>query len=230
MGQRKIRVGIDVGGTFTDIVLWGGDGGTLSLHKVPTTPQDIALGLLNGLRKSGVLASDIADMAHGTTVATNAILERKGARTALIATKGFRDILELRDGSRRTAPGRQRAFEPLVPRQWRLEIREHLDALGMILEPLREEDVQAAAAVLQREEIEALAIAFLHADKNGIHERRARDILQGLWPKPHLILGSEVCPFADERLRTATAVLAAYLTPLMARYVKSLERGLGEVG
>ncbi len=87
MGQRKIRVGIDVGGTFTDIVLWGGDGGTLSLHKVPTTPQDIALGLLNGLRKSGVLAGDIADMAHGTTVATNAILERKGARTALISPK-----------------------------------------------------------------------------------------------------------------------------------------------
>ena len=230
MERGKIRIGIDVGGTFTDIVLCSGADGALSLHKVPTTPQDIALGLLNGLRKSGILASDIAEIAHGTTVATNAILERKGARTGLITTRGFRDVLELRDGGRRVAPGRQPAFEPLVPRQRRLEVGERLDGLGSILEPLCEEDLKTAAEVLQREQVEALAIAFLHADRNGIHERRAREILHGLWPKPHLILGSEVCPFADERLRTATAVLAAYLTPLMARYVESLERGLREVG
>ncbi len=230
MSQANIRIGIDVGGTFTDIVLCNGADGALSLHKVPTTPQDIALGLLQGLRKSGVLATDIAEIAHGTTVATNAILERKGARTGLITTQGFRDVLELRDGRRRTLLGRQPAFEPLVPRQWRREVSERLDALGAVLEPLREEDVKTAAEGLRRQDVEALAIAFLHADRNGLHEQRAREILNGLWPNRHLILGSEACPFPDERLRTATAVLAAYLTPLLARYVESLERGLREVG
>jgi N-methylhydantoinase A len=230
MGQVSFRIGIDVGGTFTDIVLCDGASGALSLHKVPTTPQDIALGLLQGLRQSGVPAADVAEIAHGTTVATNAILERKGARTGVITTQGFRDILELRDGRRRSLPGRQPAFEPLTPRQWRHEVSERLDAHGTVLEPLREEEVKAAAESLQRQEVESLAIAFLHADRNGVHERRAREILNGLWPNRHLLLASEVCPFPDERLRTATAVLAAYLTPLLSRYVASLERGLREVG
>ena len=146
MSQARFRIGIDVGGTFTDIVLCDGADGALSLHKVPTTPQDIALGLLAGLGKTGVPATGIAEIAHGTTVATNAILERKGARTGLIATRGFRDILELRDGRRRTLLGRQSPFQPLVPRQWRREVSERLDASGEILQPLREDEVKAAAA------------------------------------------------------------------------------------
>ncbi|MBI2001569.1 MAG: hydantoinase/oxoprolinase family protein [candidate division NC10 bacterium] len=230
MSQARFRIGIDVGGTFTDIVLCDGADGTLALHKVPTTPHDIALGLLAALRKSGVPAAGIAEIAHGTTVATNAVLERKGARTGLLTTAGFRDVLELRDGRRRTLLGRQAAFEPLVPRQWRCEVPERLDASGTVLQPLSEEEVKAAAEALRRQGAESLAIAFLHADRNGVHERRVREILNGLWPNGHLILGSEVCPFPDERLRTATAVLAAYLTPLMARYVESLERGLRETG
>jgi N-methylhydantoinase A len=230
MKQARFRIGIDVGGTFTDIVLCDGADGALSLHKVPTTPQDIALGLLAGLCKSGVPTTDIAEIAHGTTVATNAVLERKGARTGLITTRGFRDVLELRDGKRRTLLGRQPAFGPLVPRQWRREVSERLDASGEILQPLCEEEVKAAAEGLLEQDVEALAVVFLHADGNGLHERRAREILSGLWPNRHLVLGSEACPFPDERLRTATAALAAYLTPLLARYVESLERGLREVG
>ncbi len=230
MGQAELRIGIDVGGTFTDLVLCDGAEGSLCLAKVPTTPQDIALGLLQGLRQSGAPAGRIAEIAHGTTVATNAILERKGARTGLLTTAGFRDLLELRDGRRRSLLGRQAAFEPLVPRPWRREVSERLDASGAVLAPLAEDGVKAAAEALREQDVEALAVAFLHADKNGIHERRAREILQDLWPNGHLTLGSEVCPFPDERLRMATAVLAAYLTPLMARYVESLERGLGEIG
>ena len=230
MSQARFRIGIDVGGTFTDIVLCDGADGTLALHKVPTTPHDIALGLLAALRKSGAPAAEIAEIAHGTTVATNAVLERKGARTGLLTTAGFRDVLELRDGRRRTLFGRQAAFEPLVPRQWRCEVSERLDASGAVLQPLREDEVKAAAKALRQQGAEALAIAFLHADRNGLHERRAREILNGLWPNGHLVLGSEACPFPDERLRAATAVLAAYLTPLMAQYVESLERGLRETG
>ncbi len=230
MSHARFRIGIDVGGTFTDLVLWDGADGLLSLHKVPTTPHDIALGLLAALRKSGVPAGEIAELAHGTTVATNAVLERKGARTGLITTAGFRDLLELRDGGRRTLLGRQAPFEPLVPRPWRREVSERLDASGALFQPLVEDEVKAAAESLRQEGVEALAIAFLHADKNGVHERRARELLDGLWPNRHLVLGSEACPFPDERLRTATAVLAAYLTPLMVRYVESLEAGLRQAG
>jgi len=230
MSHGRFRIGIDVGGTFTDIVLCAEAEGLLSLHKVPTTPQDIALGLLAALSKSGVPAMEISEIVHGTTVATNAILERKGARTGLLTTAGFRDVMELRDGGRRTLLGRQPAFEPLIPRHWRWEISERLDAWGGVLQPINEDEVKAAAERLRQEGVEALAVAFLHADRNGLHERRAREILDGLWPNRHVILGSETCPFPDERLRAATAALAAYLAPLMARYVESLERGLGEVG
>lgn len=230
MSRGRFRIGIDVGGTFTDIVVCDGSEGVLALYKVPTTPQDIALGLLAGLGRSGVSAGDIAEIAHGTTVATNAVLERKGARTGLLTTAGFRDVLELRDGARRGAWGRQAAFEPLIPRDWRQEITERLDASGAVLQPLREDEVTAAAERLRLQGVEALAIAFLHADRNGLHERRARAILNGLWPDGPVILGGEACPFPDERLRTATAALAAYLTPLMARYVESLARVLREAG
>ncbi|MEK7204607.1 MAG: hydantoinase/oxoprolinase family protein, partial [candidate division NC10 bacterium] len=230
MSHGRFRIGVDVGGTFTDLILWEGGEGTLSLHKVPTTPADIALGLSAVLRKSRIPASDIAEIAHGTTVATNALLERKGARTGLLTTAGFRDVLELRDGSRRSVLGRQAAFDPLVPRPWRREVGERLDASGAVLEPLREEEVKAAGEALREQGVEALAIAFLHADRNGIHERRAREILNSLWPAGHVVLGSEACAFPDERLRTATAALAAYLTPLMAGYVESLGRVLRQAG
>ena len=230
MQRAPFRIGIDVGGTFTDIVVCEGGGGCLALHKVQTTPQDIALGLLAALQKSGVPAPEIVEIAHGTTVATNAILERTGARTGLLTTAGFRDILELRDGGRRSLLGRQAAFSPLIPRHWRREVPERLDAFGAVLQPLAEDEVKLAAEAFQQQGLEALAIAFLHADKNGIHERRAREILNGRWPTFHLVLGSEACPFPDERLRTATAALTAYLSPLMVRYVESLGRVLTQAG
>ncbi|HYL81595.1 MAG TPA: hydantoinase/oxoprolinase family protein [Candidatus Acidoferrum sp.] len=230
MSHGQVRIGIDVGGTFTDLVVCHGADDVLALHKVPTTPQDIALGLLSALRRSGVAPTDIAEIAHGTTVATNAVLERKGARTGLLTTAGFRDLLELRDGGRRSLRGRQAAFEPLIPRHWRREVTERLDASGGVIEPLHEDEVKSASETLRQEGVEAVAIAFLHADRNAVHERRAREILRGLWPGSPLVLGSEVSPFPDERLRLGTAALAAYLTPLMNRYIESLKRVLEEAG
>ncbi len=230
MGQGKFRIGIDVGGTFTDIVVCDGIDGSLSLHKVPTTPHDIGLGLLAGLRACGAPAAEMEEIAHGTTVATNAVLERKGARTGLFTTTGFRDLLELRDAGRRGLWAQEPSFEPLIPRQWRWEIAERLDAGGKVLTPLDEEQVRAAVEILRREGIQALAVSFLHADQNGIHERGTREILNGVCPGGPVVLGGEVCPFPDERLRAATAALAAYLTPLMAGYVEGLGRVLREVG
>jgi N-methylhydantoinase A len=230
MTEPRVRLGIDVGGTFTDLVVCDEGAGLLTLHKVPTTPQDIAQGLLDGLRKTGVPADAFAEIAHGTTAATNAVLERKGARTALLTTEGFRDLMELRDAGRRGLWGRQSAFEPLIPRQRRVEAAERMDAAGGVVRALDEKELAATAAWLEAEEIEALAIAFLHANKNPRHEERAAALLGRGRPERPVVLGSRVAPFADERLRTATAALAAYLSPLMRRYVAGLARVLTDSG
>ena len=230
MARDRYHIGIDVGGTFTDLVVCDRSDGALTLHKVPTTPHDIAAGISAALGKSAAPAAEIAEIAHGTTVATNALLERKGARTGLLTTSGFRDLLELRDGGRRPLCGWQPAFEPIVPRHWRWEVSERCDATGHVLTALTEDDLTSLAARLVEHGIEALAISFLHADRNGAHERQARDILCRLWPAGSLVLGSEVSPYPGERMRTATAALAAYLTPLMTRYVAGLERVLAEAG
>ena len=230
MAHDRYHIGIDVGGTFTDIVVCDQADGSLTLHKAPTTPHDIASGIQAALGKSGAPADQIAEIAHGTTVATNALLERKGARTGLLTTAGFRDLLELRDGGRRTLRGWQPAFEPVIPRQWRWEATERLDASGGVLQALAEDEIAGLVSALTAQGIEALAISFIHADQNDTHERRAREILRRHWPAGSLVLGSEVGPFPDERLRTATAALAAYLTPLMHRYVAALERVLSTAG
>ena len=230
MAHDRYHIGIDVGGTFTDIVVCDQADGSLTLHKAPTTPHDIASGIQAALGKSGAPADQIAEIAHGTTVATNALLERKGARTGLLTTAGFRDLLELRDGGRRTLRGWQPAFEPVIPRHWRWEATERLDASGNVLQALAEDEIAGLVSALTAQGIEALAISFIHADQNDTHERRAREILRRHWPAGSLVLGNEVGPFPDERLRTATAALAAYLTPLMHRYVAALERVLSTAG
>jgi N-methylhydantoinase A len=230
MAYDRYHIGIDVGGTFTDLVVCDRTNATLTLHKVPTTPHDIASGISAALGKSGAPAAEIAEIAHGTTVATNALLERKGARTGLLTSAGFRDLLELRDGARRSLRGWQPAFEPVVPRHWRWEATERLDASGKVLRALAEDEIAGLVSTLTTQGIEALAISFLHADRNSAHERLARQLLLRHWPDGSLVLGSEVCPFPDERLRTSTAALAAYLTPLMTRYVSALERVLTEAG
>lgn len=230
MSHERYHIGIDVGGTFTDLVVCDRTDGALTLHKVPTTPHDIASGISAALQKSGAPAAEIAEIAHGTTVATNALLERKGARTGLLTTAGFRDLLELRDGGRRPLRGWQPAFEPIIPRHQRWEVTERMDPSGTVIQALAEDEVAALVSRLTEHGVEALAISFLHADRNAAHERRAREILRRLWPSGALVLGSEVSPFPGERLRTATAALAAYLAPLMTRYVDGLERVLADAG
>ncbi|RPH34691.1 MAG: hydantoinase/oxoprolinase family protein, partial [Chloroflexi bacterium] len=136
MSHKRFHIGIDVGGTFTDMVVCDRTDGALTLHKVPTTPHDIASGIQAALAKSGAPTKEIAEIAHGTTVATKALLERTGARTGLLTTQGFRDVLELRDGGRRPRHGWQPAFEPIIPRPWRWEAAERMDGSGSVLQAL----------------------------------------------------------------------------------------------
>ena len=227
--MAKARLAIDIGGTFTDLALIADD--ERYSAKVLTTSQAPEEGVLAGidplLRQAELTAEDIGLVIHGTTLATNAIIERKGAKTALIVTEGFRDSIEMAFENR---------FEqydifmdkpaPLVPRDLRLGVRERLDGRGTVLVPLDEEAVRALAPRLERAGIEAVAIGFMHAYLDGRHERRTREILSDLLPTVAFSLSSEVSPEIREYERWSTAVANAYVQPVMGRYLGRLDSAL----
>ncbi|NLF65332.1 MAG: hydantoinase/oxoprolinase family protein, partial [Chloroflexi bacterium] len=217
-------VGVDTGGTFTDFV-WLQDG-RMRIHKQLSTPDDPSRTVLDGLARLG--AAPKAPVVHGSTVATNALLERRGARTALVTTAGFADVLEI---------GRQNRPElyalvpqkppPLVPRPWRLEVDERLSATGEVLAPLREESLAAVVAALAAAEIESVAVCLLFSYLLPDHEQAIRDYLlsANLPHLQHISLSSEILPEYREYERTATTAINAYVAPVMGRYLRRLEAG-----
>jgi N-methylhydantoinase A len=233
-------IGIDIGGTFTDAVVVDEDG-ALASYKSPTTPAALLDGVLTTLREAapdGVEAflGGADRIGHGTTAATNAYIERRGARTALLTTRGFEDIIfqqrmlgmtaglspsELTDYSLRRVP------EPLAPRSLVFGIRERVDYRGEPLGRLREEDVRDAAREIASRDVESVAISFLWSFKNPAHEQRAAEILREELPDVYLSLSSELVPRLGEYERTATTLVNAYLGPVIARYTGELERQLG---
>jgi N-methylhydantoinase A len=232
--RMAYRLGVDVGGTFTDLVLAGPDGRALT-RKVLSSTGNYADAIVRGARDlmaaAGIGAADVGELIHGTTVATNAILERRGARTGLLTTAGFRDLLEI--GRLRLARLYDIDFErpaPLVPRRWRREVTERLGPQGEVLVPLDPESVRSAVDLLVREGVEAIAIAFLHAYASDAHEQAVAAIVRQRAPGVLLTLSSEILPEVREFERTSTAVTNAYVMPVMSRYLGSLEtelRGLG---
>ena len=227
------RVAIDIGGTFTDLVLE--DGARTATKKVLTTPRAPEEGVMTGLREilaeAGLRAGDLDVVLHGTTLATNAILERKGAKTALVATEGFRDVVEIAYESRYDQYDISiEKPEPLVPRHLRFTVPERVDAAGGIRRPLDEDAVRALVPALRREGIGAVAVAFLHSYAMPGHEARVREILAREMPEISVSLSSEVCPEIREYDRTSTTIANAYVQPLMARYLKRLEKMLEEDG
>ena len=230
-----IRIGIDVGGTFTDLVAVDDGSGEARHFKLPSRPLDPAAAIADGvaalLQQCSASGEAIAFLGHGTTVVTNLIIERRGAKTALLTTAGFRDVIEV---GRQTRPDLydytvERA-PPLVSRHRRIEIAERLDADGHVLVALDEDAVVRAAAVLREEGVEAVAIGFLHAYCNDIHERRAGDILRGLLPDAFIALSSEVLPEFREYERLSTTVINAYAGPRMARYLAGFARDMKAIG
>ena len=208
-------VGIDVGGTFTDFVLLSG--GELTVHKVPTTPEDQSRAIVAGLAHMGV---DAADVVHGMTVATNALLERRGAKTALLTTEGFADVLII---GRQNRPllyhFSQERPQPLVSDAWRMEATERVDVGGTVLTPLDEDGVSEIARALAESDVESLAIVFLFSFRNPDHEQRAAAIIAAACPELPLSLSSDILPEYREYERTATTVINAYVQPLVARYL-----------
>jgi len=215
-------IGIDVGGTFTDLVLIDAESGDVRLAKAPTTPENQAEGVMRALADAKVDLASAALIVHGTTTTTNAVLERKLSRTGLITTAGFRDILEL---GRRTRPqpyGMKGQFRPLIPRDLRLEVTERMDAAGEVVTPLNEEEVAEAARALLAMGCEAVVIHFLHAYANPAHERRAEAIVREIWPNEFITAGHALLSESREFERGVTAAVNASVQPLLERYVHRL--------
>ena len=228
-----LRVGADVGGTFTDIVL-ADEQGRVWKHKTPSTPPHFEFAVLDGiahvLRQRQSRAADIIEVTHGTTVATNAVLERRGARTALVTTKGFRDVLELR---RIRAPQMYNLFfekpKELVDRYLRFELSERISASGEVLAELQESELWDLKAALERERVESIAVCFLHAHAFPQHETRVGEFLRSQLPEVEVSLSSEVLRELREYERTATTVVNAYVRPVMRRYLGALREDLGRM-
>jgi N-methylhydantoinase A len=230
---KTARLAVDIGGTFTDLVLALTDR-SLSA-KVLTTSDAPERAVLEGtaaiLTQAGIGAADLALVIHGTTLATNALIERKGARTALVTTDGFRDSLEIAYEHRfEQYDLYMERPEPLVARPWRFEVPERVAADGTVLLPMDDAAVDRIGAAAKTDGAEAIAICFLHAYQNGAHEKRARDILSRYFSPEVIAISSEVCPEIREYERTSTTVANAYVLPLMERYLRQLEDGLKAIG
>src|ERR1700712_723901 len=231
--MKSARLAVDIGGTFTDLALEQGDRRTTT--KVLTTPAAPEQGVMDGfhaiIQATGIAPADIELIVHGTTLATNAIIERKGARTALITTEGFRDVIAMGNESRYDQYDLNIVLpQPLVPRYLRLPVPERLDNTGKILRPLDEAAVHALIPVLRQEKVESIAIGLLHAFVNPVHEQRIRTILAQELPHIPISLSSEVSPEMREWERFSTTVANAYVQPMMARYLHQLEADLQAAG
>ncbi|MGV1837828.1 hydantoinase/oxoprolinase family protein [Rhizobium rhizogenes] len=228
--EQSQVAGIDVGGTFTDLVLFDTVSGKVRLAKTPTTLDNQAFGVLNALdaAEADVAALDL--IVHGTTTTTNAVLERNLCRTGLITTRGFRDVLEL---GRRTRPnpyGMKGEFRPIIPRDLRLEVPERMDAAGNVLIPLDEEALRIALKALVDTGCQSLVIHFLHAYTNPAHELRAGEIAAEIWPNDNITLGHALLSESREFERGVTAAVNASVQPLLARYIERLADQLASKG
>ena len=234
VSRPRYRIAADIGGTFTDLALIT-DNGTAATWKMLSTPEEYSTAVIDGIRalmdSMDLPLSQVAEVVHGCTVATNAILERKGARTALVVTKGFRDLLELR---RIRVPRLYDPLyvkpEPLVPRRHSLEVQERIGPRGEVLTPLDEEDVLRAAGHIRRHRIEAVAVSFLHSYANPAHEIAAVEILRRELPDLFITPSCEVLPEIREYERTSTTVINAYVGPPVRRYLGALSCRLREEG
>ena len=223
-------VGVDVGGTFTDLVLFDTFEASVKIAKVLSTPENQAFGVMKALESAEATMKLIDTVIHGTTVTTNALLERKISRVGLISTKGFRDVLEL---GRRTRPkpyGMTGSFECIIPRELRLEVRERIDCDGEIVETLNEADVRQAVEQLLKSGVEAVIIHFLHSYKNDLHERMAEEIVQDLWPNRFITRGSALVSEYREYERGTTAAINAAIQPVLNHYIERLQQNLKEEG
>ena len=226
-----LRLGIDIGGTFTDLTGIDETSGEMFHLKTLTDPREPVRAVLQALDRAAVPLEDLSFLSHGSTIGINAVIERKGARTAIVTTRGFRDILEVRRSAR------THVLDPLmdkpyifVPRRWRLEATERVLWDGTVMEALDEEELSRTLEWAKQEEVESVAVCFLHSYANSVHERRAGEILSAQFPGIYHTLSSDLVPEIGEYERTSTAALNAYIHPVVHRYLTQLETDLRERG
>lgn len=223
-------VGVDVGGTFTDLIKLTPGTGRVQLAKVPSTLDNQAYGFLDALREAGGDLAELDLIVHGTTTTTNAVLERKLCKTGLITTQGFRDVLELGRRTRPQAYGMKGEFTPLIPRNLRLDVPERMDCTGAVLIPLDETAVLDAARRLIAMGCESVVIHFLHAYANPAHELRAAELVRTLWPNDYITMGHAILSESREFERGVTAAVNAAVQPLLDRYIRRLTGALTQDG
>jgi N-methylhydantoinase A len=226
--QGKI-IGVDVGGTFTDLFFFDEKERRFKTAKVPSNRGDEAVGFLDGLKNLGTIA-DFSSIVHGTTVGTNALLERKGARTGLITTRGFRDVLEMRRRDRPKTWGLWGEFIPIIDRDLRLEVDERVLADGTVRTPVNLTAVQDAARQLIAKGVQAVAIFFINSYANDENEKRAVEAVRAIWPNEDVVASSEILPEIREFERVSTTALNAYLQPVVGSYLGKLQDALDGEG
>ena len=224
--SARLVVGIDVGGTFTDLFFLDEASGETWIGKVPSTRGSEASGCLNGIRQGTDDLARVAMIVHGTTVGTNALLERKGGKVGVIATAGFRDVLEMRRRDRPQTWGLWGEFEPVVPRERRLEVSERVLASGEIRRGVDPDEVRERARELLSRGAQAVAVTFINSYANGENEKVAAEVLKSVWPNAYVNVSSEILPEIREFERASTTALNAYLQPVVADYLDRLEAGL----
>src|SRR6185436_18122412 len=229
MSTRGVIVGVDVGGTFTDLFLLDAGSGTFRTAKVPSRRGDEASGFLNGLAALGG-AAGMQSIVHGTTVGTNTLLERRGPKIGIIATRGFRDTLEMRRRDRRRTWGLWGDFLPIADRDMRLEVNERTLADGSIRTPVDPAEVRTAAKYLLDKGAASIAVIFINAYANAANERYAREVVREVWPNDFVTTSHEVLSEIREFERSSTTAINAYLQPVVATYIGKLESELKAQG
>jgi len=230
MSDNKTIVGVDVGGTFTDVFFLNEADGSCDIAKVPSTRSDQSVGIREGIAEQRDDLSEVSLVIHGTTVGTNALLERKGAKTGIITTTGFRDVIEMRRRDRPETWGLWGMFEPVVSRDLRVEVDERVLADGTLRTEVNDADVKAAAATLLERGAESVCIFFMNSYANDANEKTAIAAVKEVWPNDHITSSSEILPEIREFERCSTATLNAYLQPLIGDYLERLEGGLKDGG
>ena len=228
--SKNLIIGVDVGGTFTDVFILDETSSSVSVAKVPTTPKDQSIGFLNGILSKIDKLSNVATIIHGTTVATNALLERKGSKTGVITSNGFKDVLEMRRRDRPNTWGLWGEFKPIVPRDLRLEVKERVLADGTVREFVDIDEIKETAKKLLDEGCEALSVIFINSYANDENEKMAKDAIQDIWPNEHVTVSSEILPEIREFERASTSTLNAVLQPVLSHYLGTLEETLTKKG
>ena len=229
--MARMRVAVDVGGTFTDVCIMDEDTGEIRIEKTPSTPDDPMRAIMTGVGDANVMLADVTMFSHGTTVATNALITRKLPRTAMVCTEGFRDVVEIRRSNKEDLWDTYKdVTKPYIPRRDRLTVKERIDAAGKVLTELDEKEARKVAIILKKRDVRAIAVCFINSYVNGKNEKRMKEILKEVMPDVHISISCQIMPEIFEHERFSTTMVNAVVSPVVVDYVSRLSDKLSDGG